>query len=113
VRSQLEYSCIIWTPNTQKHAKVIEKIQCKFLKLLMYRKTTVDPAYVIRELLSNFNIQTLEQRRHLNDLIFLYKLIHNIDYIDLIPKIFIQVANTKTRLGNNGTYCLLCYVLNK
>jgi len=89
VRSQLEYSCIIWTPNTQKYVKAIEKIQCKFLKSLMYRKTLY-PAYVpYRELVSNFNIHTLERRRHLNDLIFLYKLIHNqIDCIDLIPKNF-------------------------
>jgi hypothetical protein len=108
VRPKLEYASVIWNPSTQLHSKQIEKIQSKFLRYHTYKTTGFYPMTDSSSTLAeNFNILTLEQRRKLTDLLFLYKLLRNhIDSNDLVSMVSYQVPSSMTRVGNSGLlYC--------
>ena len=106
VRAKLEYSSIIWTPTTRKDNDIIERIQNKFLRILTYSQTHVYPKYTpYSDLVHNYGIQTLENRRRMHDLMFLYQIIHNkIDSVEITSKLMLAVPSGKTRMNNTRTF---------
>jgi hypothetical protein len=95
IRSKLEYASVVWAPHTQ-----VERVQRKMLKYVAYRLDKVYPerGYPQRMLLHRFSMHSLEERRNMCVVIFLFKLIHNgIDCPFLLEKIPFNVPRRDTR----------------
>jgi hypothetical protein len=76
VRSNLEFASIVWSPYFAVHINSIEKVQKKFLRYLYFKETghfTFDIPH--NQLLSIFEMESLEKRRKLAHLLFLFKLL--------------------------------------
>lgn len=106
VRSKVEYASSIWNPYQLKHCQQLEKIQSKFLKFLTFKETRIYPAYdSYNAVIKNFNIQSLEQRRNIADLLFLQKIVQNkLDCMDLVSTLQFRVPSSKTRVNNTGLF---------
>ncbi|CAD6225141.1 GSCOCG00011812001-RA-CDS, partial [Cotesia congregata] len=65
VRPKLEYASVIWAPTYKKYAQSIEKIQRRFLKYLIYKRTGIYPACGTEylDICGSTNMLTLEERR--------------------------------------------------
>ena len=106
VRSKLEYASVIWNPQCNKYSRTIEVIQSKFLRFLVFKQTGFYPKFDSSlQLAENFDLLTLEQRRIINDILFLSNIInHKIDCIDLNRAITIKVPQLKTRIRKNDFF---------
>ena len=106
VRSRLEYACVIWFPKCFAYVQAIENVQSRFLKMLTYQKTSFYPKQVpYIDLVTSFNFQTLENRRKLLDLLFLYKVLNNkIDCPELLSSVCLRIPTGRTRPGNTGVF---------
>jgi len=69
VRPHVEYCTAAWSPHYIKDKQLIEKIQCRFLKMIPGFK---DLRYETG--LKILRLNTLEERRNRADLIFLFKM---------------------------------------
>ena len=77
VRSQLEYSSIVRSPHTRRNIDLIERVQKRATKLILKS----DNNYESR--LKELNLVSLEQRRFIADVTFLYKVLNgyfNVDF---------------------------------
>lgn len=81
VRSKLEYASIIWNPYHDNRIKQVEKVQKKFSKYLNYKfknarhNTNVKLNY--DQLRQIYQLDTLNKRREIGCLLYLYKVINN------------------------------------
>ena len=66
VRSNLEYCSVVWSPFTNRNIDKLEKIQCRATKFIL----KCNEPYVC---LSKLKLLTLEQKRFLSDVTFLFK----------------------------------------
>ena len=73
VRPQLEYASSVWSPYTVKNIKLIEDIQRRATKFIL--NYPEDMCYTER--LHLLELQPLEHRRNITDLILLYKIRNN------------------------------------
>ena len=74
VRSNLEYCSVVWSPYTKRNIDKLERVQRRATKFISKR----DDPYDIR--LMKLNLLSLEKRRSLTDVTFLYKVLNgNID----------------------------------
>lgn len=78
VRSLLEYSCVIWCPTYEVHIKRIEAVQKRLLKCIQYRASQRGLNLELSQIQDLFNLGTLENRRKIMDLTFLFKIMNNI-----------------------------------
>lgn len=100
VKSKLEYASIIWNPGYQIYCHSVESIQRKFLKFVSFKMDHVYPAVGTPNnvLLSRFNVLSLEERRKLQSLLFLHKIINNtIDCSDILEQLNFHVPSTSIR----------------
>lgn len=79
IRTKLEYCSIVWYPYYNVQKKQLEDIQRKFLKFLHFR---IYGSYPVRGysqslLLATFSLHSLDLRRKLSSIRFLYLLCHN------------------------------------
>ena len=77
VRSNLEYCSHVWSPSQKYLIAKLERVQIKFIKYLCYKAQIPFKTNMYLNLCKQFNIPTLESRRQVLDLIFLYKCINN------------------------------------
>ena len=94
VRSKLEYASIIWYPIYDCYIKDIERVHRKFLKYLAFKTDGIYPEHGIEYdiLCSRFDFVSLQSRRGIASMKFLYKLLHNsIDCIDIIAQLNFNV----------------------
>ena len=77
VRSQFEYCTVVWSPQTARNINKLEKIQTRATKFIL--KTDVD--YDTRR--KQLNLLSLEDRRFLFDVLFLYKVLNGYISIDI------------------------------
>jgi hypothetical protein len=130
VRSRLEYCASIWSPYYRRYIEIIEKVQKRFLRGLYLREKGKYPImenYVpTYRLLELYNMQSLEVRRSINDLVYLYDVVnsvndsHLIELIDFyVPKVhcrnnrlFIR-KGSNTRYGENSPVKRMCDTYNK
>ena len=79
VRSNLEYCCLIWSPYTTKGIEKLERVQRRATKFILKTEDT----YACR--LNKLNLLSLEKRRLLADVTFLYKALNGIIDINVEP----------------------------
>ena len=100
VRSKLEYGSLIWYPYYDIYKNSLERVQRRFLKFLAFK---LDGTYPERgcnhaNLLSRFNLLSLEHRRITASLIFLFKLLHNlIDSPALLSQVLFHIPRLNSR----------------
>ncbi|KAI5707382.1 hypothetical protein M8J77_004742 [Diaphorina citri] len=98
VRSHLEYCSVVWSPQYQVHINTLEAVQKKFLRLLAYKDKTPILDHNYEPIMSSHNIVSLQHRRDIQDLTFLYKLLHNlINSPELLAKLNLWVNSRNTR----------------
>ena len=80
VRSHLEYAAIAWNPYYEVYKTELERVQRRFLKYLYFKKYGLYPVrgYDQALLLREFDLRSLEHRRTLAIVTFLYKLCNGI-----------------------------------
>ena len=72
VRPLLEYVSSVWSPYLKRDIDVIEKVQVRFTRFFPHLRKLP-----YRDRLSVLGIQSLQARRLFNDLITVYKVVHN------------------------------------
>lgn len=77
VRSKLEYCSQIWNPHYKIHCKRIENVQKRLLRHLAYRANSHQHDKSYEQRLKVFNVMSLESRRTVSDMMFLYKSLNN------------------------------------
>ena len=75
--SQLEHGSVVWSPYTQQNIDMTEHAQRRAARLIF--NSDIDYASRVKKL----NLQTLEQRRFMADVIFLYKALNGYLIVDL------------------------------
>nr|CAI5820706.1 unnamed protein product [Callosobruchus analis] len=107
IRPKLDYGSLVWSPVYNRHVTDIEKVRKRALKLFAFKTDGTYPErgcdYTI--LYGRFSYDSLELRRKLFSLPFLYKLLHNrIDCIEILNQIKFDVP----RLNSRGSLCFNC-----
>ena len=78
VLPHLEYASVIWAPRWEKYRTQLERVQHRFLRLLAYKTgqplARFDHNY--GPVMSRANIRSLEHRRRVTDLAFLYRILN-------------------------------------
>lgn len=105
VRQDLEYCSVLWCPHYDVQTKRIESLQKKFMLFvdnLNYRNAPITP---YRERLQNHHLLTMEDRRIIQNVIFVFKIFCNeIDANFILENIKLNVKNRPDR---NSNYKLL------
>lgn len=100
VRSRLEYCSLIWNPHYMVHIDYVERVQRRFLKYLHFKAEGTYPprGYDHRLLLQRFDLLSLEVRRRLQQIKFVYGLVHNkIDSSSLLSQLPFLVPRPSAR----------------
>ena len=99
VGPKLEYASVVWSPRCKKHISMLEKTQKKFLKYLHFKRTGIYPQLTpYQELLVNFKVDSLETRRKVDAMKFLFKIINNfIDNFQLLYSLNFHVPRLNSR----------------
>ena len=101
VRSRLEYASLIWYPIYDVHCLSLESVQRRFLKFMVYLEDGIYPPRGCEQslLLSRYNLLSLETRRNIIAVRFVYNLFHNkIDCTELLSQFNLLV-------GERGACC--------
>lgn len=93
VRPHLEYAVEVWNPHSIQNRNKIEKIQKHFTRIAMKRCGLIHRPYPER--LVACNLETLENRRDITDLIMAHKIITNKTHLD--PQKYFSFANRVKR----------------
>jgi hypothetical protein len=96
VRPIIEYETVVWNPYLLKDIDALESVQRYFTRRLFARCHLPYVDYGNR--ITQLGMVTLEKRRVKNDLICVYKILHNLVDIDS-DSFFSVVSDSKTR-GN-------------
>jgi hypothetical protein len=100
VLSILEYCSVVWRPHYACHSLRLERIQKRYLWHLSYLTNTYKKGYSHRNRQIHFKYPSLENRRIILDLTFLYKLFNNkLDCPDLLNKFKFNVPRRLPRLA--------------
>lgn len=100
IRSKLEYGALVWYPIYQIHIQNIENVQRKFLKFLYYVSDGVYPerGYDYKRMVHRFGVATLQHRREVFSVTFLFNLIHGkIDCSMLLNGMLYNVPRLESR----------------
>lgn len=111
VRSILEYASVVWNPKFQYNINILEMIQKKFLKYLVFKIDSIYPEHGsdYAELCTRFGIPSLAARRMLHQLIFLFKLInYRFDCPYLLSMLSVRVPRLPVRAVLSLFYLPLC-----
>lgn len=111
VRSRLEYCCVVWNPLYNCYILQLENVQKRFLRC---SKSIVEHRFIddcYSNLLVDFKLPTLKNRRLMCELLYLYKLVHNmIDDIEFRNCLSFAVPDLRTR--QSATFYVPCLRTN-
>lgn len=116
VRPKLEYNTPVWCPHLDKDVMKLESVQRVFLRKVFMRCQIKFDSYIDR--LQKVNLHSLERRRVINDLIFLFKIIHKLcdldffDYFYFLPAHYNLRRNSK-QIGVKSMPNLKCQFYRK
>ena len=94
VRSQLEYCTVVWSPQTARNINKLEKIQRRATKFILKTDDDYDTCR------KRLNLLSLEDRRFLFDVLFLYKVLNG--YISIGISTYIQFYTDSDRYHLRG-----------
>lgn len=77
IRPRLEYAAVVWSPNTARDKRILERVQRAATKL---PPTLANLSYEQR--LEKLNLLTLERRRERGDLITMYRILSGVEALD-------------------------------
>lgn len=100
VRSKLEYASLIWSPIYEAHKMGLETVQRKFLKLLHFKIYGNYPVQGFDHalLLAIFNVNSLDLRRIIISVTFLYNIVHaNVDCTILLDRLNFNIPRKNSR----------------
>ena len=80
IRPRLEYATPVWNPTLKKQVNALECVQRYFTRRVFLRSSSPMIAYPDR--LKCLNLDTLEKRRALNDLLMIHRTIHGVVHFD-------------------------------
>ena len=107
VRSILEYCSPVWSPGYQIHSDRLERIQKRFLYYITYNSKKCEQLFTYDSRVDHYNMTTLQKRRKILDLMFLFKLIHGaIDAPDILESLHFTIPRPGSRLLNRKTFSL-------
>lgn len=126
---KLEYACIVWCPQYAVKINALENVQRKFLKFLYYKTYGIYPpkGYDQELLRNNFNYKSLQYRRFVTCIMFIFKLIKglidNKDFLAQLPFRISRVIATRnldlfylnvprTNLYKNSPLFKMCSLIN-
>ena len=100
VLPHLEYASVIWAPRWSKYRGQLERVQHRFLRYLAFKAgqplAWFDHDY--GPIMSRFGVRSLEHRRRVSDLSFLYRILNGlIDNPDVIALVNFNVPARCTR----------------
>lgn len=99
VRPILEYASYIWLPQVWTNIDSIEKIQKRFLRFLYVRQNNTYPYMVsYSSMLKSFKLVSLNVRRKIHAVLFVYFILNNIKYQDCNIINFIKFKVPKIQL---------------
>jgi hypothetical protein len=75
VRSILEYGSVVWNPYQANLITKIERIQYRLLRVLIYKTKKINLS--LKQLSLEFDIESLDKRRKLTDVLWLHKLLNS------------------------------------
>ena len=96
IRPIVEYSTVIWNPKLKKFIGKIERVQKYFTRTALTKCRLPYVPYPDR--LKLFDLPTLELRRHIFDMIMVYKIFNR--YTHLNPRQFFALSNRPSRKHN-------------
>ena len=82
VRPQVEYASSVWSPYTKKDIHTVEMVQRRATCWIL---SSYSPYQRVTELQQQLNLRTLEQRRVVAKVIMMYKVIHGLVAIPVLP----------------------------
>jgi ribonucleases P/MRP protein subunit RPP40 len=93
VRPHLEFATLAWSPWLLSDIHTLEKVQERAVRLIA-GLTSND----YKERCKELGLETLQERRHIQDMAQVYKLINNVDKVSRV-KLFDHVPEGRTRLA--------------
>lgn len=113
VRSILEYCSPVWTPMYDIHKKRVESINKRFLWHLAFQSLKVKELPSYKQRLAYFKLHSLEKRRDIADLKFLYRLVNNqLDCPELLYKIRLHTPRSLPRPSKYTLFTTKMYKSN-
>ena len=103
MRSKLEYASNVWSPYTIKHKLLIENVQRRATRFILYYPK--DMCY--KERLQKINLLPLEFRREISDLILLFKAKYNLITLDITKYICTFNPGYKSRNYDKNDFHLI------
>lgn len=98
IYSRLNFACVVWNPFYHKYILRIESVQNKFARFLNWRINGIYEVESISATKQLFNLTPLEVRRKKSELIFLFKLLHDMyDAPSLLSLLALHVPARSTR----------------
>ncbi len=74
VRSGLEYASSVWDPHLMKDINQLEKVQRQAARWI---SSNYNPRASVTDILKTLKLDTLKERRHMNRLVFLHKILND------------------------------------
>ena len=99
VRPKLEYSSPVWSPSSKQGIDKIESVQRRFTRTICRRSNISYSSYSDR--LFKLNLQSLEYRRAMLDLVFMYKTIKDLSGLSFTDHFSYRLTKYNLR-GNNS-----------
>jgi hypothetical protein len=98
-RPQIEYATVIWNPNGAHKGNTasVENVQRRFVKNICFKRNLKYHRVDYHDLCLSLNLNTLETRRHIFDVVFLYKIVHSFYDTDLLSSVNFRVPLRNTR----------------
>ena len=98
VRPKIEYNTVVWSPYLKKDNNLLESVQKRFTRNICVRCNIAFVSYQDR--LYKLNIKSLEYRRLVFDLIYVYKIFHNL--VEVCFDDFFQLSNNQFNLRRHS-----------
>ncbi len=111
VRPILEYASVVWSPYFVKDILLIERVQRRYTKRLLFYTSLKEPersnmSYENR--LAYFELQSLQTRRLIADVVFCHKIVHNLVDVNF-DDFFIRDHNVSLRRKHSlQLYTVFC-----
>lgn len=97
VRPSLEYASVVWSPYYSTLIESIERVQKRFLIICYFRLNGDRINYSSSAMARQLSLDTLEKRRHNQDMCFLYKLVNNLIVCEDLDRLFVEHPTGITR----------------